>query len=124
MVNYYKKDLNDVSDGYHTFKELYDIRLAYNVALFNYIYSTDVSDRYTIFKSKKHFDGTMWDNYFIVVLLLSEYDSDNNLISKQISNHYHIDDWDRFKIPEYEKSIVSYDGHTIQDCIDILINLK
>ncbi len=34
------------------------------VALFNYIYSTDVSNRYTIFKAKKHFDGTMWDNYF------------------------------------------------------------
>ena len=28
-------DANDVSDGYHTFGQLYDCRLAYNAALFN-----------------------------------------------------------------------------------------
>ncbi len=61
---------------------------------------------------------------FIVVLLLAEYNSANNLIVKQISNHYHVDNWDNFKIPEYEKSIIPYDGHTTQDCIDILTNLK
>ncbi len=116
-------NLSDISDGYHTFNELYDIRLAYNVALFNMLYNMDNSNKYTIFKAKKHFDGTMWDNYFIVVGILPVYDSNNKITYKQISNHYDIKHWNKFKIPSYETSPIEYDGHTTQNCIDTLINL-
>jgi hypothetical protein len=30
----------------------------------------------------------------------------------QITNHYKLEDWDLFKIPETEKALVKFDGHT------------
>ena len=104
----------DTSDGYHTFKTLYEIRKAYNVALFN---EWALSVKYNVHKSRKHFDGEYPfgnDNWFIVCA---------ELPSGQISNHYTIDSWDLFKIPEYEKALHPFDGHTTNDVIDRLLTL-
>ena len=104
----------DTSDGYHTFKTLYEIRKAYNVALFN---EWALSVKYNVHKSRKHFDGKYpfdKDNWFIVCA---------ELPSGQISNHYTMDNWDLFKIPEYEKALHPFDGHTTNDVIDRLLTL-
>lgn len=108
-----------LSDGYHTFKELYDIRLAYNVALFNdwskgrYF---DYEPLYNVHKSWKHFDGQecFGGGWFIVCA---------NLPSGQISNHYEAKYWNLFKIPETETALFEFDGHTAQDCINRLKTL-
>jgi hypothetical protein len=44
----------NTSDGYHTFKELYEFRLLYNASLFN---EWALSNKYDVHKSKKHSDG-------------------------------------------------------------------
>jgi hypothetical protein len=106
----------NTSDGYHTFKLLYDIRKAYNVALFNE-WAKLYAD-YNVHKSKKHFDGEYPfgdENWFIVSAKLP---------SGQISNHYHISDWDLFKISETPKALFEFDGHTSQDVIDRLLSIK
>ena len=41
----------------------------------------------------------------------------------QISNHYKAKDWDLFKIPETDKALFEYDGHTPQDCLTRLKEL-
>lgn len=115
------------SDGYHTFKELYDIRLAYNVALFNewganLVTSPDYGGalfnvpKYNVHKSWKHFDGELCfgGGWFIVIAKLP---------TGQISNHYEAKDWDLFKIPEVEKALFEFDGHTTSDCIQRLKQL-
>ncbi len=51
-------------------------------------------------------------NYFIVVAMLPK---------GQISNHYKLEDWDLFKLPELYKSDVEYDGHTPGD---VLVRLE
>lgn len=107
----------NTSDGYHTFKILYDIRKAYNVALFNEWGKFDIPS-YNVHKSRKHHDGEYpfgKDTWFIVCA---------ELPTGQISNHYPIEDWDLFKIPEVEKALFPFDGHTTQDVIDRLINIK
>ena len=38
-----------------------------------------------------------------------------------ISNHYKTEDWDLFQIPEVEKALYKFDGHTPQD---VLVRLK
>ena len=38
-----------------------------------------------------------------------------------ISNHYKAEDWDLFQIPEVEKALYKFDGHTPQD---VLVRLK
>ena len=106
-------DTNQISDGYHTFEELYEFRKIYNAALFN---AWNERDFYRVYKSKKHHDGELCfgGGWFIVIA---------ELPSGQISNHYEEKDWDLFKIPEYPKALYEYDGHTTQDVIDRLNDL-
>lgn len=103
----------NTSDGYHTFNELYEFRLAYNVALFNEFAK---SNKYSVHKSKKHFDGEdcFGGGYFIVVAILPE---------GQISNHYKLEYWDLFNIPDTPKALFEYDGHTGKDVIHRLLNI-
>ena len=49
-----KLDMGEVSDGYHTFNELYEYRLLYNAAFFNELAKQNL---YDVHKSKKHSDG-------------------------------------------------------------------
>lgn len=132
---------NNISDGWHTFDELYEIRKAYNVALFNE-WAKDYNDaikpyktipiaqlhpeirqmlrtikpKYNVHKSKKHYDGEdcFGGGWFIVVAILP---------TGQISNHYKLEDWDLFKIPETEKALYEFDGHTTIDVINRLKQL-
>jgi hypothetical protein len=119
--------IGELSDGYHTYNELYDFRKMFNAALFNewgrdrvqhphwwkegrpfYSYQHDVH------KSKKHHDGELCfgGGWFIVVA---------NLPTGQITNHYEMKDWDLFQIPEEPKALFEFDGHT---GADVLTRLK
>ena len=98
-------DVGQISDGYHTFDELYEYRLLYNAALFN-----ELAEKggYNVHKSKRHSDGEIPfgdPNWFIVMATLP---------TGQISNHYEMKDWDLFKVPEKYTADV-WDGHTPKD---------
>lgn len=106
-------DTGKISDGYHTFDELYEFRLLYNAAFFNLLFIQDcqalrgidaVAD---VHKSLKHSDGELCfgGGWFIVMA---------ELPTGQISNHYQMKDWDLFKIPERDKAAV-WDGHSAND---------
>lgn len=90
-------ETNKISDGYHTFEELYEFRKVYNAALFNEW--AKQNNQYTdlpihdVHKSWKHNDGELCfgGGWFIVVAILP---------TGQISNHYEAKDWDLFKVPE------------------------
>lgn len=99
------EDKGNISDGYHTFNELYEYRLLYNASMFNELAKQGL---YDVHKSKRHSDGTIPfgdENWFIVQA---------ELPTGQISNHYEMKDWGLFSIPEKEKAN-PYDGHTPQD---------
>lgn len=101
----YIEDKGNISDGYHTFNELYEYRLLYNASMFNELAKQGL---YDVHKSRKHSDGAVPfgdDNWFIVQA---------ELPTGQISNHYEMKDWELFKVPEKEKAN-PYDGHTPQD---------
>ena len=114
---------NGISDGYHTFDELYQYRLMYNAGLVNMITYTksryhdfhNPLDKITVYKSKKHNDGqNCFDgNWFIVVI---------ETPWGQISNHYELKDWDKFNCKIIRKAH-KYDGHTPQDCLERLNKL-
>lgn len=88
----------NVTDGYHTFNELYYHRMV----LFSVICNT-YKDK--AWKSWLHHDGTMYDDYFIVGIDTPE---------GQYSYHYHKDEWDMFKVKELDKAPV-WDGHEPKD---------
>lgn len=107
-----KVDMGEVSDGYHTFNELYEYRMLYNAALFNEFAKQGL---YDVHKSRKHSDGEYPfgdSNWFIVMA---------ELPTGQISNHYEMKDWDKFQIPE--KSLANeWDGHSPKDVAERLTN--
>jgi hypothetical protein len=98
----------NTSDGYHTFKELYEFRKVYNLGLFNEWAKLGV---YDVHKSWKHHDGELCfgGGWFIVVAILP---------NGQISNHYEAKDWELFQIPIAEKAKYEFDGHTGKDVLD------
>lgn len=99
-------DMGEVSDGYHTFNELYYYRMLYNAAFFNSL------PKDWVHKSKRHHAGEecFGGGWFIVMA---------NLPTGQISNHYELKDWDLFKVPEKEFAD-EWDGHTPQEAADRL----
>lgn len=93
--------MGEVSDGYHTFNELYYYRMLYNAAFFNLL------PKEWVHKSKRHHTGEecFGGGWFIVMA---------NLPTGQVSNHYELKDWDLFKVPEKEFAD-EWDGHTPQE---------
>lgn len=104
----------NTSDGYHTFKELYEFRKMYNAALFN---EWAIQGKFKVHKSKKHNEGEecFGGGWFIVIALLPD---------GQISNHYKLEDWDLFRIPALEIARYPYDGHTGKDVLERLKSLS
>lgn len=106
-------DSGKVSDGYHTFDELYEFRKLYNAALFN---EWSAQGKYQVHKSQRHFDGEICfgGGWFIVVAILP---------TGQISNHYCMNDWELFQIPSYQKALFEFDDHTPSDVCERLREL-
>ena len=93
--------IGDLSDGYHTFNELYHHR----AILFSVICNIfkEIS-----WKSKLHDDGTMYDGMFIVGIETPQ---------GQATYHYDINPyWDMFKVRELRKA-PKWDGHTPEEAI-------
>lgn len=105
-----RKHMGEVSDGFHTFNELYDFRMVYNAALFNEWARRGI---YNVHKSYRHNDGEecFGGGWFIVVAMLP---------TGQISNHYKNEFWNLFRVPPYEKAQFEYDGHTSGDVLERL----
>lgn len=119
VINWGKQNIpdfkeNELSDGYHTFNELYDFRKQYNAALFNEWAS---QGKFDVHKSIKHHDGKecFGGGWFIAVAILPE---------GQISNHYKLSDWDLFKVAETDKAKYEFDGHTPKDVLVRLASLN
>lgn len=93
-----------VSDGYHTMHELYQHRMALNIALWHALdrlYTVTGLDDKTpihprVFKSKNHHPTgePMFEGYFIVFCTIAE------LNGAWCSYHYQLKHWDEFRVPE------------------------
>ena len=96
-----EKAIGSISDGYHTFNELYEHRHA----LFGAFIQLNGG-----WKSKLHSDGTMYEGWFI---------AGTEINGKQISYHLPIRLWDDFPAIEKENTSV-WDGHTPEDVVNRL----
>lgn len=100
--------IGDVSDGYHTFNELYHHR----AILFSVICN---NNKDIAWKSKSHHDGTMYANMFIVGI---------NTPEGQATYHYDVNPyWDMFDVPALDKAPV-WDGHTPDQAIKRISSLS
>lgn len=94
-------DPGEVSDGYHTFNELYDHRIALFIALAKS--HADIS-----WKAPKHDDGSTIEGWFIAGM---------NLPTGDIT--YHLPDtyWDLLTGVEALTKAPKWDGHTSSDVV-------
>ena len=94
--------IGEVSDGYHTFNELYRHR----AILFSVICN---QNKELAWKSKCHHDGTMFDRMFIV-----------GIETPQGQATYHYDTnpyWDMFDVKSLDFA-PEWDGHTSEQAIE------
>ena len=94
------EDKGEISDGSHTFEELYYHRMI----LFSIICNQNKDKAW---KSWKHHDGTMYEDYFIVGV---------DTPQGQYSYHYHKNYWDYFNVDELENA-PEWDGHQPSDIL-------
>ena len=100
IIQYKIMNGENVSDGYHTFNELYKHR----TILFSVICNThkDIA-----WKSKLHHDGTMYDGMFIVGI-----DTPDGTCTYHCENKF----WDLFHVKELDNT-PEWDGHTPDDVL-------
>lgn len=99
------EDKGNISDGYHTFDELYEHRIVLFAALLNRL------PKRKAWKSRKHDDGSSYEGWFIAGYGIKE--------GEQITYHIPDSHWDLFKVEEKERAPV-WDLHTPNDVLDRL----
>lgn len=100
------ENTDDISDGYHTFEELYDFRREYHAAFVN-------TSGFKSIKSFRHANGEkcFGGGWFIVQTWIPNIG--------QISNHYESRYWDLFHCECRDRAEL-WDGHTPQDVLNRL----
>lgn len=101
-------DGDQVSDGFHTFEELYHFRMLYHA----YAVREWDNQGLQVVKSWNHSDGEpcFGGGWFVVVAELPD---------GQVSNHYRQDYWDLFQC-EAVPTPPKFDGHGTQDVLNRL----
>lgn len=111
---YYKFRAANVSDGYHTMSELYEHRHALFAALCNVLAQSKPSDKHwRVWKSKLHYDGTMYDGWFIAGITGNHGD---------MTYHIPLEWWDKFRVQAIEKA-PEFKGYTSKDVMERLLKL-
>lgn len=110
-----------ITDGYHSFKELYDHRVILFIALCNTLDNIDwllidhhdrLVDSKLPWKSKLHADWTMWDNWFIAGIGNEKWDI--------LTYHLPMVEWDNLNAIELPNA-PEWDWHTSND---VLLKLR
>jgi hypothetical protein len=102
--NFYVDTTGDISDGYHTFNELYEHRHMLFIAL-------GCHGQLKAWKSYKHHDGSVFDGWFLAGI---------NLNSGTITYHLPNDKWELCRNFEELETAPEWDGHTSDDVLDRL----
>lgn len=121
-----------VSDGYHTFDELYDHRIVLYMALCKKLNAQDEIDKSMkafkegfafdpngwkrkVWKSKTHSDGSVMEGWFVLGI--------NKEKGEQITYHLPLQYWEGAYFAEELDKAPEYDGHSSNDVLARLIEL-
>lgn len=101
------------SDGYHTFDELYEHRIALFVSLCAWIVECGIGPH--VWCSRLHSDGTSIDGWFIAGIGIKH--------GEQITYHLPDSEWDRCSFMTERERAPEWDGHTSEDVVKRLREL-
>lgn len=104
-----ESDTNKISDGYHSFGELYEHRVTLFIALCRHY------KKFRVWRSKLHHDGSSFDGWFIMGIGMDK--------GYQISYHLPMSKWEETSFVETLEKAPEWDGHTSDDVIQRLKKL-
>ncbi len=119
--------IGEISDGYHTFNELYAHRIELFIALCrqlarhrNFIgqHSAEIIGRVEyeyVWRSQQHSDGSAIDGWFVMGIRSKK--------GKQMTYHLPIDRWEDCDFAETLERAPEFDGHTSADVLERLKKL-
>lgn len=106
-------DTNEISDGYHTFGELYRHRNELFIALCLQLFRDPCAPE--VWRSETHSDGSTDEGWFLLGIGTEK--------GKQITYHLPISYWDKCAFAAIYSQAPEYDGHTSADVLQRLKNL-
>jgi hypothetical protein len=106
-------DTNRVSDGYHTFGELYDHRCILYIAMCKLL--SEKRDSPSVWRSKKHADGSVWEGWFLLGISTRK--------GEQITYHLPEKLWNGTHFAAVLEKAPEFDGHTSQDVLSRILKL-
>lgn len=108
----------EVSDGYHTFDELYEHRIMLFIALCKHIDEVLIIEdpkKYLVWRSKLDSDGSSFDGWFVLGIGKEK--------GNQITYHLPLSKWDLTDFAETLEKAPEWDGHTSKDVLERLRTL-
>lgn len=128
--NFEAMTIGDLSDGYHTFNELYDHRCVLFLLLMKAYKNAVTEDDLNGSKekgsplfpwiSRKHDDETEWDGWFIAGLPIEVTDEGVKYITYHLPNKF----WQQAtKCAYIIWKAPKWDGHTSQDVLERMLNI-
>lgn len=105
-------------DGYHTFGELYQHRIALFIALcnaFNNDPQYQTGQKSDIWRSQLHSDGSSFEGWFVLGIGKEK--------GKQITYHLPNTEWEKTEFARTLEKAPEFDGHTSDDVLTRIMNL-
>lgn len=106
--------MGEISDGYHTFDELYEHRFALWIALCRI--ASQVPHLFRdgdVWRAKKHSDGTSYEGWFMLGMGIERTGS-------MMTYHLPLSRWDDCGFAETYEYAPAFDGHTSADVLERL----
>lgn len=104
-----------ISDGYHTFDELYEHRHTLFIMLCEQLAQWVESKSYDVWRSKLHSDGTSFEGLFILGINMEK--------GYQITYHIPLSKWKETEFAQTLQKAPEFDGHTSKDVLKRLKDL-
>lgn len=117
IKNLTETEKDQVSDGYHTIKELYDHRIRLFIEYLKLRYKSDKHFKISseIWKSLSHSDGSKYEGWFILGIYKEK--------GFQISYHLPINYWEECYFADTLEQAPEFDGHTSEQVLERLKSL-
>ena len=116
MIKENNCDINLISDGYHTFGELYEHRIVLYIALCRVLRFDTEKEHLQIFRTKLHSDGTGFEGWFVLGIV-------DMITGEQITYHLPNLKWELTAFAETLDKAPDFDGHSSQDVLDRISKL-
>ena len=110
------EDAGKISDGYHTFEELYDHRITLWIALCRVHAAVIRESLNPVWRSTTHSDGSAIDGWFVLGMFRQ--------MGHQITYHLPLSRWEETGFAVTLGKAPEFDGHTSADVIERIKRIR